>query len=112
MENAIVHGVSKSMQESVILIKSEFLADQLVLSVENNASNFRSLRREKKNGIGLNNVENRIQIYFGEDARLKVSTSKAEVFRCRILIPKKYLSIKPAGSMKGNSGSSKYQSNH
>lgn len=111
VENAIVHGVSKSMQESVILIKSEFLADQLVLSVENSASNYRNSGRGKANGIGLNNVENRIQIYFGEDARLKVSSSKAEVYRCRILVPKKYLSIHTVDKVNGNSGSSVYQSN-
>lgn len=112
VENAIVHGVSKSIKETVILIKSEFLADQLVLSVENNASHFRSSKREKKNGIGLNNVETRIRLYFGEDARLKVSSPNAEVFKCRILIPKRYVSIQPAGNVNGSSRNSKYQSNH
>lgn len=112
VENAIVHGVSKSMNESVILIKSEFLADQLVLSVENSASNYRNSGRVKSNGIGLKNVENRIQIYFGEDARLKVSSSKDEIFKCRILIPKMYLPILPVGKVNGSSGTLEYQSNH
>lgn len=108
VENAIVHGVGKTIQKSVILIKSELLADQLVLSVENNVSSFRSFRRERSKGIGLNNVEKRIHIYFGEDARLNVSSSKADVFKSRILIPKKYLLDQQTEKAKDRSSKSQY----
>ena len=92
VENAIKHGVGKSLNQCIIQIKALFKGEFLVIEVNDNAHGF--VQTGKKNvekGIGLRNIEERIKIYFGEEAFLDVGSVKDGMFKSAIVIPKKYL---------------------
>ncbi len=91
VENAIVHGVSKTMSRCTITISSEFTEDQLLISVKNDGSKSSIKRTRRSDGIGLRNVEKRIKLYFGENASLNVESSVPGEFISMILIPRIYL---------------------
>lgn len=86
VENAILHGVLKRRQKGHILIKAYAELEQLILEVSDNGvgidkeklrhinSQFKQTDRdEKKNNIGLLNVNNRIKYFYGNDFGLTIS---------------------------------------
>lgn len=91
VENALIHGVSKTMEKCMILIKSELMDGNLVLSIENDGYQGRNLKKIKNKGIGLKNVEERIDLYFGAEANLKIEFLESGRFISRIQIPQKNL---------------------
>lgn len=91
VENAIVHGVSKTMKESEVKITSEFVDGYLQLAVVNNLHGLRMKKSMGSKGIGLKNVEERIALFFGEKAQLQIDTSNPKKFTSKILIPGTYL---------------------
>jgi LytS/YehU family sensor histidine kinase len=87
VENALKHGVSKSMETCTILIKSEFVDENLALSVENDGYQSRNHKKINNKGIGLKNVEERIALYFGKEANLIIEYTDSGKFISKILIP-------------------------
>ncbi len=94
VENAIKHGVGKSLHQCIIQIKAMYKGEFLVIEVNDDASG--SSQNGKKyvdKGVGLKNIEERIKIYFGEEAFLDVGSVKDGQFKSAIVIPKKYLKL-------------------
>lgn len=92
VENSIKHGVGKSLGVCVIEIRAGIKGDFFVIEVSDNANNlFQKANKIIEKGVGLKNIEERIQIYFGVEAFLEVGFGSDGNFKSAIVIPKKYL---------------------
>lgn len=91
VENALVHGASKSMGKCKILIKTEFNNGHLELSVENDGTRIHDYKSEDPKGIGLKNVKERIALYFDGKAQIATERPEPGMFVSRIRIPKSIL---------------------
>lgn len=95
IENAIYHGLDMS-EEGKILIEVKEQEDNIILSVTDNGVGMSKeqckeiLHRDAndKAGIGIKNVNDRIQIYFGEMYGLFIESELDEGTRVEIRIPK------------------------
>lgn len=95
IENAIYHGLDMS-EEGKILIEVKEQEDNIILSVTDNGVGMSKeqckeiLHRDAndKTGIGIKNVNDRIQIYFGEMYGLFIESELDEGTRVEIRIPK------------------------
>lgn len=96
IENAIYHGINRMVDEGKIEIKVQMRAEDIILTVKDNgvgmeeAQCMEILHKESsdRTGIGIKNVHERIQIYFGKEYGLYI-TSELDVGTCvEIKIPK------------------------
>ena len=92
VENAIKHGVGKSIGECTISISSRFKGDFLIIEVSDDAQGIKKKPDKSNWSIGLKNIDERLKLYFGEHAFLDLNTFDNKGFKSSILIPKKYLS--------------------
>jgi LytS/YehU family sensor histidine kinase len=90
VENAIVHGVSKKMDECRVLIQSKISNGVFTIVVENDVPHSRSTKIDETKGIGISNVKERIALFFGNDAKLEID-AKPDQFRAQINVPEKYI---------------------
>ncbi len=93
VENSIKHGVGKSLEECTISICSKYKGDFFVIEVSDNAKGFKNKPEKQNWSIGLRNIEERIKLYFGENAFLDLSSFEVDGFKSTILIPKKYIKL-------------------
>ena len=91
-ENAIIHG-TENMSEAIVITVSSSLNENgyMIVEVRDNGCGFSSLpvKREKDrfSGIGVNNVSERLNIYYGTTGGLEISSEKGKGTVCRITIP-------------------------
>lgn len=89
IENAIYHGIDRMVEEGSIQIRIRRAGDQILMAVEDNGVGMSEeqceeiLHRERtdKSGIGIKNVNDRIQIYFGAEYGISI-TSEPDVGTC------------------------------
>jgi hypothetical protein len=62
VENAYVHGISKSLGQGAITIKASIEGDTLCISVRNTGS---LNDASEKHGVGIANVKTRLQLHYG-----------------------------------------------
>lgn len=82
VENAILHGFDDMQKQCEILIQVKKENDRIILSVKDNGVGMTAERidevlkkssgRSKFNRIGINNINERIKIHFGENYGLKI----------------------------------------
>lgn len=95
IENAIYHGIDRMVDKGLIVINIMPFEDKVLMQVIDNGLGMPEeimagiLSSEKDTfGIGLKNVNSRIQIYFGQEYGIKIQ-SEADIGTCiDILIPK------------------------
>lgn len=95
IENAIYHGIDRMVDKGLIVINIMPFEDKVLMQVIDNGLGMPEeimagiLSSEKDTfGIGLRNVNSRIQIYFGQEYGIKIQ-SEADIGTCiDILIPK------------------------
>jgi len=83
-ENAIKHGVYESLDLVTIRLKCSREGDYLKITVANNYDKDAAPR--KGEGIGLKNIENRLQLIYNQDNLLRVKKTD-EIFLVDVLIP-------------------------
>lgn len=92
-ENAIIHGISENGKSIDINIKVEQIDYQLHIEINDNGKGFDTnvnLAADKTNklsGIGVNNVNERIKLHYGEPYGLSISSVIGEGTSCKIIIP-------------------------
>jgi len=76
VENAIKHGISPKKQGGSVTIKAETRGRHLILEVQDTGSGveYEDLRERRSHRIGLNNVEERLRLYFNDDASLEIDS--------------------------------------
>lgn len=96
IENAIYHGLNRMVDEGKIRITVREEENAVVMTVEDNGVGMTEetcqeiLRREpgERTGIGIKNVNDRIQIYFGEEYGIRIASEPDEGTLVEIRIPK------------------------
>lgn len=84
VENAIYHGIKyKEEGKGFILITGERVDNDIIISIEDNGKGmeqevlnhiFDKKENKKSGGVGINNVNNRLKLYYGSNYGLKFSS--------------------------------------
>lgn len=98
LENALYHGIERMVDEGHLTIRALDAGDRIRLEVEDDGvgippeelQRLRAGRQSSGNegGIGLANVHQRIQIYFGEEYGVEVESELDEGTLVRVTFPK------------------------
>jgi len=98
VENVIIHAMENTIDECFIKISAFSTEENVIISVQNSGSqideNIIALINENKitpkgSGIGLNNIDSRIKILFGNDYGLSFKNDNKNVI-VEIKLPKTY----------------------
>ena len=88
VENAVKHGLTEVRGTAIVSVAAHVEKDRLVISVTDNGPGFteRRARRPRsavssRNGYGLANIRQRLRGYFGDDAVLIISVTRAMASR-------------------------------
>jgi LytS/YehU family sensor histidine kinase len=91
VENAVKHGISKTKLGGTVRIfaslENEKEAVYLKLSVADSGAGTNQVLPNGANGIGLNNIEQRLQSYYGDSAVLKIESEIGKGTSAEIKIP-------------------------
>jgi two-component system sensor histidine kinase YesM len=92
-ENAILHGSGDSMSHITITVRCRRLENgNICLSVEDNGRGFApedapKTKSGRFSGIGLKNVQERLELYYGKDYGLTVESRVGQGTSCVITLP-------------------------
>lgn len=97
VENSLYHGIEYMVDEGHIHISARKMDDSILLQVKDNGVGMSeetlkniligSVKSDKGSGVGLRNVHERIQLYFGADYGVKVESELEEGTVVKIWIP-------------------------
>lgn len=92
LENCVKHAVGKSLSPTVISLRARIANERLQVIVSDNGTGAPTKRAagDPPGGIGLNNVEGRLQSVYGEDYRFAASHSDSGGFEVLIELPVRY----------------------
>jgi signal transduction histidine kinase len=89
VENAIKHGISKSKNGGEVIISAELKTENgenyVQLSVHDSGCGLN--KTELSHGIGLSNIKNRLQNYYGNSASLRIENGETNGTNAVIKIP-------------------------
>jgi len=83
-ENAVVHGIAQMPEGGWIRLQASCEGERLSLAVENSWDP--EAGSSRKNGVGLKNVQRRLEARYGREAQLQAS-AEDNVFRVRLEFP-------------------------
>lgn len=83
-ENAVVHGIAQMPEGGWIRLKAVRNADRLSLTVENSWDP--EAGSSRRNGVGLKNVQRRLEARYGNEAQLQAQ-AEDDVFRVSLVFP-------------------------
>jgi hypothetical protein len=84
VENAIKHGISKSLEGGMVIINSQIISSNHIITVKNTGS--LSSLNSVNGGFGLSSTKNRLQLLYGNKANFDLSSMANEVI-AQISIP-------------------------
>ncbi len=93
VENAIIHGVSGLEKQGEILVRAREKEGYLEIMVADNGVGFTEKRehkdrtRHKTHGIGLENIRQRIELFYGERYFLNISSRKGHYTKATMELP-------------------------
>jgi len=102
VENSFIHGFTKAVTEGKIIITIVEEKDQIVLNINDNGvgvdpETVKELNRKlretslvEESSIGLINVNQRLKLYFGQEASITIDSALGKGFRSRTVLPKVY----------------------
>lgn len=83
-ENALIHGIAQMPEGGWVHLKAERNGERLSLTVENSWDP--EAGSSRRNGVGLKNVQRRLEARYGSAAHLEASAEE-NVFRVRLQFP-------------------------
>lgn len=85
VENAIKHGIAKSINGGLVKIQVKEVGGRLEVTVQNPGI----LKNEdQSNGLGLNNLQSRLILQYGDKASIALTQLPGEIVSVVLLIPK------------------------
>jgi len=84
LENAVIHGIAQMPEGGWIRLHAERNGERLSLTVENSWDP--EAGSSRRNGVGLKNVQRRLEARYGNAAQLEASAEE-NVFRVRLQFP-------------------------
>jgi two-component system LytT family sensor kinase len=89
VENAYVHGISKTDANSTLAIEGRRDGDRLTLCVRNSGTGLKP-RANGRRGVGLRNIEARLKLHYGAEARLDIGEVDQRNVHVTIVLPLQY----------------------
>ena len=122
IENAVYHGVENSREKGVIMLNARIQEDLLVLEVIDNGNGiskedliklnkslemdndtyFKSLREKKNKSIGIDNVNRRIKLFYGEKYGIKIESSVNIFTKVTVSLPLQTFNTKESYYVQGS----------
>jgi two-component system LytT family sensor kinase len=89
IENSIKHGLSSKIEGGVITLRTRLRQDRLHIEIEDDGVGVEEskLATMFDSGIGVSNVNERLQVLFGDDYRMDVDSRPGEGTRTHIEFP-------------------------
>ena len=84
-ENAVVHGIAQLPEGGRVKVGASRNQNRIYLTVENSWDP-EAVSARKKNGVGLKNVQRRLEARYGKEAHIDVKTEE-QLFRVIVSIP-------------------------
>jgi LytS/YehU family sensor histidine kinase len=84
-ENAVVHGIAQMEEGGWVKLNTERNGGRIFITVENSWDP-EAVSARKKNGVGLKNVQRRLEARYGKEALTEVNTEE-HVFRVSLSLP-------------------------
>ncbi|MEE9263659.1 MAG: histidine kinase [Vicinamibacteria bacterium] len=93
VENAVKHGISKRLEGGRIIIRAHSDNDRTIIEIEDNGTGLPQESQEEPGlGIGLTNVNERLQVIYGEKCQLRLTKIAGRGTLARLEIPQVDLS--------------------
>jgi len=96
VENAVIHGFKGFDSGRLLSVQIRIFQDNFIrIVIEDNGKGIPKekadhlLSENQGNGIGIRNVYERLKIYYGEKARMTVSSEENRGTRVTIIIPRR-----------------------
>jgi two-component system, LytTR family, sensor kinase len=92
VENSIKHGLSPKVEGGSIYLRSRVTDSRLIIEVEDDGVGMGGARLEESSswtgmGIGMANVSERLQVLYGETARMTIDSQEGKGTLIRIRLP-------------------------
>ena len=89
VENSIIHGTAGLERPGKILIRTKKRGKRLVIEVIDNGNGFREERqdKDKTHGIGLENVRQRIELFYGPEYFLRIQSKEHHYTKVVLELP-------------------------
>jgi LytS/YehU family sensor histidine kinase len=88
-ENAVKHGVARMTRNGVIRVSTRMEGDKMHITVEDNGGGqSRNTQALFKQGIGLQNIQERLKALYKGNAQMLISTGHDRGFKVELIIPK------------------------
>ncbi len=91
VENSIKHAVGKMLTTCTIKIRSILDNEHLLLEILDSGTSQKKQNTHLSWGVGLKNIDERLKLFYGPDALLKIGFRQEGGFQSSVKIPKKYL---------------------
>lgn len=92
VENAIIHGLEKKIGKGILIINAFEVSDNLCFEIKDNGVGFEKNNNSTGEGVGINNVDKRIKLFYGQDFGVTYKR-EAEFTVFSIIVPKKEYEI-------------------
>ncbi|MBP1763855.1 MAG: histidine kinase [Firmicutes bacterium] len=93
IENAIIHGIEGSKNRGIVTINVKKLDQDIQVEIIDNGVGFNLAsivnqeKKEKKNGLGIDSVKNRLQYYYGERQSFFIDSKPGKGTRVVLTFP-------------------------
>lgn len=100
IENSVKHGLSSKVDGGMVRFRSSLKEGRLHLLVEDDGVGIPEVKLAtlREQGIGVSNVNERLQVLFGSDYKMKIDSKPGQGTRIEIEIPELQASLAPAAS--------------
>jgi two-component system, LytTR family, sensor kinase len=92
VENSIKHGISSKVEGGSIYLRSRLIDDRLVIEVEDDGVGMAAAQLQDRGGwhgmgIGMANISERLQVLYGDGARMTIDSHEGKGTLVRIRLP-------------------------
>jgi len=92
VENSIKHGLSPKVEGGTIFLRSRVTSSKLIIEVEDDGVGMGGARLEERTswtgmGIGMANISERLQVLYGDTARMTIDSLEGKGTLIRIRLP-------------------------
>lgn len=77
VENSIKHGILKKIDGGIVLINVTNKENEVFVEISDNGVGFENAEKSVSTGIGLNNINNRLKLLYGEKYALNIVSSNS-----------------------------------
>jgi two-component system sensor histidine kinase YesM len=89
IENAIFHGIEPKKGQGLIKIRLMKVQDTIQIDILDNGigMDFKKAKGSKLSGMGIQNVEQRIKLYYGKGYGISIQSKKEEYTKVTLIVP-------------------------